>query len=170
MRYGSPPLARYPSERKITGVMYLSARRDASIEPQKHDAGEYEATIGSGASPWRPYNAWRRSACSVFVGRPVEGPPRWTSTITSGSSSDTARPIVSLFSARPGPDVVVTPIAPPYAAPSAAPIAEISSSAWIVVTPKRLSRDSACRMSDAGVIGYEPRTSDRPDRWAAATR
>ena len=25
-------------------------------------------------------------------------------------------------------------------------------------------------MSDAGVIGYEPRNSGRPDRWAAAIR
>ena len=98
------------------------------------------------------------------------GPPRCTSTITSGSSSDTASPIVSLFSASPGPDVVVTPIAPPYEAPRAAPIAEISSSAWIVVIPNRFSPDSACRMSEAGVIGYEPSTSRSRARCAAATR
>ena len=81
----------------------------------------------------------------------------------------TARPIVSHFSARPGPDVVVTPIAPPNAAPSAMPMAAISSSACSVVTPKRLSRLSVCRMSDAGVIGYEPSTSGSPARCAAAT-
>ena len=34
---------------------------------------------------------------------------------------------------------MVTPIAPPYAAPSAAPMPAISSSAWMVVTPNRLS-------------------------------
>ena len=39
------------------------------------------------------------------------------------------------------------------------PMAAISSSACRVVTPKRLSRLSVCRMSDAGVIGYEPSTS-----------
>ena len=27
-------------------------------------------------SPWRPYIAINKSACSVFVGKPVEGPPR----------------------------------------------------------------------------------------------
>ena len=34
------------------------------------------AMIGSGASPWRPYIASIRSACSVLVGNPVLGPPR----------------------------------------------------------------------------------------------
>ena len=88
---------------------------------------------------------------------------------TRGSSSDVARPIVSALSARPGPEVVVTPIAPPNAAPSAAPTPAISSSAWIVVTPNRLRPASVCRMSDAGVIGYDPRTSGRPARCDAVT-
>ena len=61
--------------------------------------------------------AWSRSACSVLVGRPVEGPPRCTSTMTSGSSRLMARPIVSDLRSRPGPLVVVTPSAPPKAAP-----------------------------------------------------
>ena len=69
--------------------------------------------IGTGASPLRPNIACSRSDCSVFVGSPVEGPPRCTSTTSSGSSVITARPIVSHFSATPGPDVVVTPSAPP---------------------------------------------------------
>ena len=38
----------------------------------------------------------------------------------------------------PGPDVVVTPSAPPNDAPSAAPMPAISSSAWNVRTPNRL--------------------------------
>ena len=42
-------------------------------------AGDCGATIGTGASPLRPNIACSRSACSVLVGRPVEGPPRWTS-------------------------------------------------------------------------------------------
>jgi hypothetical protein len=83
----------------------------------------------------------------------VDGPPRWMSQITSGSSSDTASPIVSALSATPGPDVVVTPSAPPNAAPSAAPTPAISSSAWNVRTPNRLCLLSSWRMSDAGVIG-----------------
>ncbi len=94
-----------------------------------------------------------RSACSVLVGMPVDGPARCTSTMTSGSSSATASEMVSPLSATPGPVVVVTPSAPPYEAPSAAPIAAISSSACMVVTPNRLCLDSSCRMSEAGVIG-----------------
>ena len=125
----------------------------ASTAASKQSAGDCGAMIGTGASPLRPNIAWSRSACSVLVGRPVEGPPRWTSTISSGSSIITARPIVSDLSAMPGPDVVVTPRAPPNAAPRAAPMPAISSSAWNVVTPKRLCLLSSCRMSEAGVIG-----------------
>ena len=127
--------------------------RTASMATAKQSAGERGATIATGDSPLRPNIACSRSACSVLVGRPVEGPPRWMSQTTSGSSSEMARPIVSALSARPGPDVVVTPIAPPNAAPSAAPTPAISSSAWIVVTPNRLRPASVWRMSEAGVIG-----------------
>ena len=107
----------------------------------------------TGASPCRPNRAMLRSACSVFVGMPVEGPARCTSTTISGSSSATASEIVSPLSATPGPLVVVTPSDPPYEAPSAAPIAAISSSACMVVTLNRLYLLSSCRMSLAGVIG-----------------
>ena len=84
---------------------------------------------------------------------PVDGPARWTSITTSGSSSATARPIVSAFRSIPGPLVAVTPRWPPNAAPSAMLAAAISSSACTVRTPKRLWRDSSCSSSDAGVIG-----------------
>src|SRR5213075_256464 len=100
--------------------------------------------------------AWNRSDCSVLVGRPVDGPPRWTFTITSGSSVITARPIASVLRARPGPDDAVTPSEPANDAPIEAEIAAISSSAWNVVTLKRRYFASSWRMSDAGVIGYEP--------------
>ena len=80
-----------------------SAIRAASIAASKQSAGERGATIGTGASPLRPNIACSRSACSVLVGSPVDGPPRWMSTMISGSSSDTARPIVSALSATPGP-------------------------------------------------------------------
>ena len=126
--------------------------------------------IGSGASPLRPNMDCSRSACSVLVGRPVDGPPRCTSTTSSGSSSATAREIVSDFSETPGPDVVVTPSAPPNAAPSAAPMPAISSSAWNVMTSNAFCLDSSCRMSDAGVIGYAPRNSGRFARCAAAIK
>ena len=91
--------------------------RTASRVASKQWDGVLAATIGSGASPWRPYMAWRRSACSVLVGRPVDGPPRWMSMISSGSSRLMARPIISAFRSMPGPEVVVTPRAPPKAAP-----------------------------------------------------
>jgi hypothetical protein len=38
----------------------------------------------------------------------------------------------------PGPEEAVSPSAPPYEAPIAAPIAAISSSAWNVLTPYAL--------------------------------
>src|SRR3990172_5347999 len=72
-----------------------------------------------GHSLLRPYRACIRSACSVLVGRPVLGPPRWMSKITSGSSAITASPIPSPLRAMPGPLEAVTPMAPPNEAPTA---------------------------------------------------
>ena len=88
-------------------MRYLIAMRVASIAAKKQSLGLRDATIGSGDSDARPNIAMSKSAASVFVGRPVDGPPRWMSMITSGSSMLTARPIVSDFSAMPGPLVVV---------------------------------------------------------------
>ena len=152
-RHGSEEFARKVSASRITGVRYLTAIRTASIAPSKQSAGVDGATTGSGDSPWRPYSAISRSAASVLVGMPVEGPARWTSTTTIGSSIATASPIVSAFRSMPGPLVAVTPSCPANAAPSAMFAAAISSSAWTVRTPKRLWRDSACSSSEAGVIG-----------------
>src|SRR4029434_5604606 len=53
-----------------------------------------------------------RSACSVFVGMPVDGPARWMFRTTRGSSAVTARPMPSLLSAIPGPLAAVVPIGP----------------------------------------------------------
>ena len=89
-------------------MRYLRAMRAASRAASKQCPGDRAATIGTGASPWRPNITWSRSACSVLVGRPVEGPPRWMSTMTSGSSMLTARPMVSDLRSMPGPLVVVT--------------------------------------------------------------
>ena len=72
----------------MTGVRYFSAIRAASMAASKQSPGERGATTGTGASPLRPNMACSRSDCSVLVGRPVEGPPRCTSTMTSGSSID----------------------------------------------------------------------------------
>ena len=88
--------------------------------------------------------------------------------ITSGSSSVIASPTVSDFSTTPGPADVVTPSAPPNDAPSAAPTAAISSSAWNVRTPNALCRASSSRIDDAGVIGYAPRKRSRPESFDAA--
>jgi hypothetical protein len=62
----------------------------------------------------------------------------------------------------------VTPSAPPKDAPSAAPEAAISSSAWNVRTPKLLWRASSSRIDDAGVIGYAPRNKGSPLSFEAA--
>ena len=113
------------------------AIRAASIPAWKQSDGVQGATTGSGDSPWRPYSAAIRSAASVLVGMPVEGPARCTSITTSGSSIATASPIVSAFRSMPGPLVAVTASWPAKAAPSAMFTAAISSSAWIVRTPSR---------------------------------
>ena len=88
-----------------------------------------------------------------MVGRPVLGPPRWMSKITSGSSAITASPMPSPLSAMPGPLEAVTPRAPPKDAPMAEVTAAISSSAWNVRTRQRLCSASSSRMLEAGVIG-----------------
>ncbi len=78
------------------------------------------------------------------------------------------RPIVSCLSTIPGPAEVVTPSEPPKAAPSAAPTAEISSSAWNVRIPNDLCCASSSRIELAGVIGYAPRNRSRPESFEAA--
>ena len=93
--------------------MYLRAMRDASMAMSKQSPGVAGATTGIGESPLRPNMTWSRSDCSFFVGIPVDGPARCTSTTTSGSSIITARPIASVLSAIPGPELAVSPSAPP---------------------------------------------------------
>ncbi len=87
--------------------------RAASSATSKQSAGVDGATTATGDSLLRPNIACSRSACSVLVGSPVDGPPRCTSMTTSGSSIITPSPMVSDFSAMPGPEVEVTPSAPP---------------------------------------------------------
>ena len=82
--------------------MKLTARRTASNIIVKQSAGEHGATMATGHSPLRPNIACSKSACSVLVGKPVLGPPRCTSIMTSGSSVITARPIASDFEANAG--------------------------------------------------------------------
>ena len=127
----SEPLARYASE-QVDGVRcHVSDTRglDRGGEALRWRSA---ATTGTGLSEFRPWSTISRSACSGFVGMPVDGPARWMSRTSSGSSSATPSPTVSAFSTTPGPAEVVTPSAPPNAAPRAAPQAAISSSAWNV--------------------------------------
>ncbi len=53
----------------------------------------------------------------------------------------------------------MTPRAPANEAPMAEQIAAISSSAWKVTTPCSASRAMTWSSGEAGVIGYEPKTS-----------
>src|SRR5438876_925083 len=100
--------------------MYFVAMRTASIATSKQSVAVAAASTASGASAFRPCTACSRSDCSALVGMPVDGPARWESTTTSGSSVAIARPSISVLSAKPGPEVDVTPSAPAYAAPIAA--------------------------------------------------
>ena len=65
------------------------------------------ASTGRMTSPCAEKAACNRSDCSLLVGMPVDGPPRWTFTQTSGSSAMLARPSISVLSDMPGPDVAV---------------------------------------------------------------
>ena len=56
-------------------------------------------------SPCEAPYAWFKSACSVLVGMPVEGPPRCTFTITTGASIIPAIPMASVIKAKPPPEV-----------------------------------------------------------------
>ena len=95
-------------------MRYLRAIRAASITACKSSHRACSAAItGSGASPWRPKTACSRSRL-LGLGRAGRstGPPRWMSMTSSGSSRETARPMVSVFRSSPGPLVVVTPSEP----------------------------------------------------------
>ena len=60
---------------------------------------------------------------------PVEGPTRWQLTITHGISDVDARPMSSLMSEIPGPELDVIAFTPANEAPITIPRALISSSA-----------------------------------------
>ena len=57
------------------------------------------------------------SAWAGSVGKPVEGPPRCTFTNTHGVSVMAAKPICSIISEKPGPEVTVNAFAPAQTAP-----------------------------------------------------
>ena len=82
----------------------------------------------------------------------------------------TARPSASCLSTMPGPLVVHTPRWPAKEAPSAVQMPAISSSIWQVITSWFFITAMYCRMSVAGVMGYEPRNGFRLASFAPATR
>src|SRR5947209_1554325 len=95
------------------------------------------------------------SACAGSVGRPVEGPPRCTSTKTQGVSVIAAYPMCSIINENPGPDVTVNAFAPPQTAPCSAIEAANSSSIWMNVPPTIGTRAAnRSTTSVEGVIGY----------------
>src|SRR3569623_3728437 len=108
------------------------------------------------------------SACCVRVGMPVDGPPRCTSLIVTGISAKYARPMNSVMSEMPGPDVAVKARAPFHPAPTTMPIEAISSSActitnlcWPVFGSTRIFEQyfwKASAQDDDGVIGYHAAT------------
>ena len=58
------------------GCASAAAGIELIAERLVESAGLRAAITGMGDSPLRPRIAWKRSACSVFVGKPVLGPPR----------------------------------------------------------------------------------------------
>ncbi|MBI3288809.1 MAG: hypothetical protein HYZ74_04755 [Elusimicrobia bacterium] len=88
------------------------------------------------------------------MGRPVEGPPRWTSTTTTGVSIMPAMPTASVMRAKPPPEVPVMARTPAWPAPMAMFMAASSSSACLKTTPYLAARGaSQCMMPEAGVMG-----------------
>ena len=138
----------------MTGSWNSSAMLNASTVAWYESSTSHGAMTARGVSPWLAKTACSRSDCSLFVGRPVDGPPRCTLTITAGTSAIDERPSISAISERPGPDVAVIDFTPANDAPMTAPIAESSSSVCSAVPPSFGSHSaSMCRISDDGVIG-----------------
>ena len=92
------------------------------------------------------------------MGCPVEGPPRWTFTITQGVSVIAAYPRFSIIREKPGPLVAVIARAPVHEAPITEAMLASSSSIWIKTPPCFGSFAAMCSaISVEGVIGYPPK-------------
>src|ERR1700748_1113199 len=107
------------------------------------------------------------SHCWVRVGMPVEGPARWTFMITAWISAKYDRPMNSVISEMPGPEVAVKARAPFQEAPITMPIEASSSSpctmAYLALPSlswrRRLQCDwKASASEEEGVIGYQAHT------------
>src|SRR6202045_755116 len=84
------------------------------------------------------------SHCWVRVGMPVDGPARCTFMITAGTSAKYDRPINSVISEMPGPEVAVKARAPFHDAPITMPI-EASSSSPCTMAYFALPVSGSCR-------------------------
>src|SRR4029079_16078232 len=103
---------------------------------------------------------------------PVEGPPRCTLVIVTGISAKYARPMNSVISETPGPDVAVKARAPFQPAPTTMPIDAISSSACTIAnlfcpvagSTRNLAQyfGKASATDDDGVMGYNAATVAPP--------
>src|SRR5438094_412195 len=69
-----------------TSVWNCSANSNASWAMLKHSSAEHGISKMCLVSPWERNAVERMSPCEVRVGRPVEGPTRWMSQITPGTS------------------------------------------------------------------------------------
>ncbi len=162
--------SRWPGSRRtaaITGVRYVER------DPRGLERGVEAVGRACGRDDRAP--APRRCGrTSPAAGRPARS---WSAARSRGRRAGcrrsaaaaralTARPIVSLLSATPGPDVVVTPSAPPNEPhPARRRSPAISSSAWNVRDAEAACAcDSSCRMSDAGGdrVGAQEQRQARP--------
>ena len=133
---------------------YLRAIRAASIAASKQCAGAFAATIGTGASPWRPNIACRRIRLLGLGGKPGRG-------ATSLDVDDQQRQFQA-YGETHGLrfQVDARPARGRHPEGAAERRSERGSrcprsrpSAWRVRTPNFLCLESSCKMSDAGVIG-----------------
>ncbi len=101
-----------------------------------------------------PQRACITSPWAGSVGRPVDGPPRMTSTITHGICAMVAKPSISCMRLKPGPEVAVSALAPASEAPQTAAMLAISSSIWMKGPPtSRQAAASTSAISVDGVMG-----------------
>src|SRR2546430_4616503 len=112
------------------------------------------------------------SHCWVRVGMPVDGPARCTFMITAGTSAKYDRPINSVISEMPGPEVAVKARAPFHDAPITMPI-EASSSSPCTMAYFALPVSGSWRSflpwlvqgfatADPGGMGYQAHSLGRP--------
>ncbi len=75
------------SASRVTGVRNRWANRTAAMVSRYMSATLEAASTTAGWSPWVPQRACMTSPCDGAVGRPVDGPARITSTMSSGAST-----------------------------------------------------------------------------------